>query len=77
MIPGSAVRHTSVARHVTDCATRPGITKVVTGEKMVKISRISGEGFLLFSGRGIGSFGLRRNFLVVTGLISMASVDKR
>ena len=43
---------------------------------MVKISRISGEGFLLFSGRGIGSFGLRRNFLVVTGLISMASVDK-
>ena len=23
--PGSAVRHASVARHVTDCATRPGI----------------------------------------------------
>ena len=23
--PGSAVRHTSVARHVTDCAMRPGI----------------------------------------------------
>ena len=22
--PGSAVRHASVARHVTDCATRPG-----------------------------------------------------
>ena len=22
-IPGSAVRHASVARHVTDCATRP------------------------------------------------------
>ena len=24
MTPGSAVRHASVARHVTDCATRPG-----------------------------------------------------
>ena len=24
-IPGSAVRHASVARHVTDFATRPGI----------------------------------------------------
>ena len=23
--PESAVRHASVARHVTDCATRPGI----------------------------------------------------
>ena len=23
--PGSAVRHASVARHVTDCATRPGL----------------------------------------------------
>ena len=23
--PGSAVRHASVARHVTDCATRPGM----------------------------------------------------
>ena len=23
--PGSAVRHASVARHVTDCATRPGV----------------------------------------------------
>ena len=25
--PGSAVRHESVARHVTDCATRPGPDK--------------------------------------------------
>ena len=25
--PGSAVRHASVARHVTDCATRPGEKK--------------------------------------------------
>ena len=24
MTPGSAVRHASVARHVNDCATRPG-----------------------------------------------------
>ena len=24
MTPGSAVRFTSVARHITDCATRPG-----------------------------------------------------
>ena len=27
--PGSAVRHASVARHVTDCATRPGFFVVV------------------------------------------------
>ena len=25
--PGSAVRHASVARHVTDCTTRPGISR--------------------------------------------------
>ena len=28
--PGSAVRHASVARHVTDCATQPGIMYFVT-----------------------------------------------
>ena len=28
--PGSAVRHASVARHVTDCATRPGTLLVIT-----------------------------------------------
>ena len=27
--PGSAVRHASVARHVTDCATRPGTLVIV------------------------------------------------
>ena len=27
--PGSAVRHASVARHVTDCATRPGSPPVL------------------------------------------------
>ena len=26
--PGSAVRHASVARHVTDCATRPGLFEI-------------------------------------------------
>ena len=26
--PGSAVRHASVARHVTNCATRPGIRPI-------------------------------------------------
>ena len=31
--PGSAVRHASVARHVTDCATRPGQS---SGETMQK-----------------------------------------
>ena len=33
--PGSAVRHASVARHVTDCATRPGLytcSKLSTNE---------------------------------------------
>ena len=25
MIPGSAVRHASEARHITDCATLPGL----------------------------------------------------
>ena len=29
MTPGSAVRHASVARHVTDCATRPSRAKSV------------------------------------------------
>ena len=32
--PGSAVRHASVARHVTYCATRPGIAYVVTIRSM-------------------------------------------
>ena len=27
--PGSAVRHTSVARQVTDCAMRPGLSCVL------------------------------------------------
>ena len=30
MTPGSAVRHLSAARHVTDCATRPDIIMLVT-----------------------------------------------
>lgn len=38
--------------------------------------RISGFCFLLFSGNGIGSFGRRRSFLVVTGFISMESDNK-
>ena len=28
MTPGSAVRYASVARHVTDCATRPGVNRI-------------------------------------------------
>ena len=31
--PWSAVRHTSVARHVTDCATRPGIIHILCSQK--------------------------------------------
>ena len=33
--PGSAVRHASVARHVTDCATRPGIDTISMGLSIV------------------------------------------
>ena len=29
--PGYAVRHASVARHVTDCATRPDCNLIVNG----------------------------------------------
>ena len=29
MTPGSAVRHASVARHITDCAMRPGTMMVM------------------------------------------------
>ena len=38
------------------------------------VKRISGEGFLRFSGMGVGSFGLLRNFLVVIVLTSMESI---
>ena len=31
--PGSAVRHTSVTRHVNDCATRPGQQQSKKGGK--------------------------------------------
>ncbi len=34
---------------------------------------ISGEGFLRFSGIGVGSLGRRRSFRVMTGLISIES----
>ena len=33
--PGSAVRHASVARHVTDCATRPGMISLATYELLL------------------------------------------
>ena len=49
--PGSAVRHASVARHVTDCATRPGKSDVlVKNELCIPLERgtnvlSTGEGF--------------------------------
>ena len=36
--PGSAVRHASVARHVTDCSTRPGMFKLMD-KKIIAILR--------------------------------------
>ena len=52
--PGSAVRHASVARHVTDCATRPG--KKNSGENLDKLkardcnaASLSTYHFLLFT----------------------------
>ena len=36
MTPGSAVRHTSVARHVTDCATRYKELEVVLSVNIIK-----------------------------------------
>ena len=38
--PGSAVRHPSVARHVTDCATRPSILKVHLDEMFREYKRV-------------------------------------
>lgn len=43
---------------------------------LLSLKRISGFCFLLFSGKGMGSLGRRRNFLVVTGLISMESDNR-
>ena len=41
--PGIAVRHASVARHVTDCATRPGNTHgYIHREKQLSYSFIQG-----------------------------------
>ena len=37
--PGIAVRHASVARHVTDCATWPGMNVVVNIAKAEEILR--------------------------------------
>lgn len=45
-------------------------------EKPLNVKRISGFCFLLFSGNGMGSFGRRRSFLVVTGFISMESDNR-
>ena len=42
--PGSAVRHASVARHVTDCATRPGDWLDVKNGRMFLIN--NDQGFL-------------------------------
>ena len=41
--PGSAVRHASVARHVTDCATRPGVFRVnlILFEPMILVRQLS------------------------------------
>ena len=37
--PGSAVRHASVARHVTDCATRPHINMLIITQQFTNWSR--------------------------------------
>ena len=41
--PGSAVRHASVARHVTDCATRPGVPgfRLVSGIPILNLSLLA------------------------------------
>ena len=52
--PGSAVRHASVARRVTDCATRPGFNRldIVNYKsvclKLTKTTLLSGKIFLFF-----------------------------
>ena len=38
--PGSAVRHASVAKHVTDCATRPGETVELENHKCYRFSTV-------------------------------------
>ena len=35
--PGSAVRHASVARHVTDCATRPNKEKIIVKSNILEM----------------------------------------
>ena len=34
-IPGSAVRPASVARHVTDCPSRPGVEKTIEIDTLI------------------------------------------
>ena len=39
--PGSAVRHASVARHVTDCATRPGELSMIISGQVVTVKEMT------------------------------------
>ena len=43
--PGSAVRLASVARHVTDCATRPGIACHIEVDMCIKDFKNQTKGF--------------------------------
>lgn len=43
----------------------------------MRYERISGEGFLRFSGSGRGSFGRRRNLRVITGFTSIESEEEK
>ena len=45
--PGSAVRLASVARHVTDCATRSGISLLIKGsEVFINNEKVNKQGLL-------------------------------
>ena len=44
--PGSAVRLASVARHVTDCATRPGLQPATTNRNMSLTLQLFAPGIL-------------------------------
>ena len=67
--PGSAVRHASVARHVTDCATRPGFFQY---NDMINTSK-----FLFHNPLSIKKLQFLRFFLYIMKVILLLiSVDR-
>ena len=65
--PGSAVRLASVARHVTDCATRPGIPNIPCQQFVIVVFldiHIFFNNFGLWSGKTSGGVTLYVSYIM-------------